>query len=312
MSLHDMYFSKKNKNHIFSVIQDLVLKETGTDINQNMDYIDLYRIKYSLIFERIDTDDLIILNKALIDELGTLFINDIRSKYKKEKIKIIPNSNEQMNTDTTKDISEYQELFIHSSERLTNSSNRYSYSIRLKDYINEFYCEEVTIPVENNILFINPLICIVILIEGKEYHNYCKLSNKIELNGYHYNVYSPVRKLKINCETKDIQINILNYNLKLGDNRSDKIMIKKIKKINYKNIDYLGIEVKGEHHFKEMDSIGIYKNDTLDKTYLIDKVNGKFLLIIDSEYEFNPENNYSILNMGIQNNILFYCIYGKK
>ena len=43
MSLHDMYFSKKNKNHMFSVIQDLVLNETGTDINHIMDYVDLYR-----------------------------------------------------------------------------------------------------------------------------------------------------------------------------------------------------------------------------------------------------------------------------
>ena len=67
MSLHDMYFSKKNKNHIFSLIQGLVLNETGTDINQNMDYIDLYRIKYSLIFERVNTDNLIDLNRALVD-----------------------------------------------------------------------------------------------------------------------------------------------------------------------------------------------------------------------------------------------------
>ena len=38
MSLHDMYFSKKNKNHIFSILQDLILKETGYDINQNEDF----------------------------------------------------------------------------------------------------------------------------------------------------------------------------------------------------------------------------------------------------------------------------------
>ena len=39
MSLYDMYFSKKNKNYIFNIISDLVLKETGTDINSNPDYV---------------------------------------------------------------------------------------------------------------------------------------------------------------------------------------------------------------------------------------------------------------------------------
>ena len=52
MSLHDMYFSIKNKNHIFSVLQDLILKETGYNIIHNENYIDLYRVKYPLIFER--------------------------------------------------------------------------------------------------------------------------------------------------------------------------------------------------------------------------------------------------------------------
>ena len=40
MSIHDMYFSKKNKNHMFDIIRDLVLKETGSDINTISDYID--------------------------------------------------------------------------------------------------------------------------------------------------------------------------------------------------------------------------------------------------------------------------------
>ena len=38
MSTHDMYFSKQNKNHIFKIIQDLVLKETAIDINDNKEY----------------------------------------------------------------------------------------------------------------------------------------------------------------------------------------------------------------------------------------------------------------------------------
>ena len=91
MSLHDMYFSKKNKNHIFSILQDLILKETGYDINQNEDYIDLYRVKYSLIFERTVAEELSDLNRVLIDEVGNLFMNDIQLKYKDKNIKVEDN-----------------------------------------------------------------------------------------------------------------------------------------------------------------------------------------------------------------------------
>ena len=62
-----MYFSSKNKNHMFNVIRELVLKETNEDINNNSEYIDLYRFKYSLIFERSDSDNLVDLNKFLIE-----------------------------------------------------------------------------------------------------------------------------------------------------------------------------------------------------------------------------------------------------
>ena len=149
MSLHDMYFSKKNKNYIFSILQDLILKETGYDINQNEDYIDLYRVKYSLIFDRTNTDNLTDLNKSLIDEIGHLFINDIESKYKDKNIIVednfdtLPTIKEE--TEEMKDIS-YKELYINSSGRLSESINRYNYSIELKDFIKVIIVKEITIP----------------------------------------------------------------------------------------------------------------------------------------------------------------------
>ena len=69
MSLYDMYFSSKNKNYIFSVLRNLILTETGYDIDKNEDYIDLYRVKYPLIFNRTNVDNLTDLNKSLIDEV---------------------------------------------------------------------------------------------------------------------------------------------------------------------------------------------------------------------------------------------------
>ena len=155
-----MYFSKKNKNYIFSILQDLILKETGYNINQNEDYIDLYRVKYSLIFERTNADNLAELNKLLIDEVGNLFINDIQSKYKEKKIEIIPEKKvPQKSLFTIKEVDDKQtkDIYINSSERLEDSLNRYNYFIQLKDFINEIIVQEITIPEENNILFSNIL-----------------------------------------------------------------------------------------------------------------------------------------------------------
>lgn len=302
MSLHDMYFSKKNKNHIFSIIQDLVLDETGSDINQNMDYIDLYRIKYSLIFERVNTDNLVDLNKALIDEIAPLFINDIESRYKENQIEIIHEPIERQ-----KDIYEdkSKEIFIHSSDRLPDSLNRYNYSVQLRDSINEISIKEITVPEENNILFTNPLLCIVVTIGTNKFNNYCKLTNKTKLNDHQYNVYTPTKNLKIICKNiNKITINILNNNLLPVDDKSDKINIQKMKKINYQNINYLGIEIQGVHELKEKYSIGIYKNDKLYRAYMIDKVIGHHLLIQNDNFNYNKGETYYLLNMNLQNNIL--------
>ena len=41
MSLHDKYFSSKNKQHVYSLICDLVLKESGQDIQEEDIFLDI-------------------------------------------------------------------------------------------------------------------------------------------------------------------------------------------------------------------------------------------------------------------------------
>ena len=307
MSLHDMYFSKKNKNYIFSILQDLILKETGYNINQNEDYIDLYRVKYSLIFERTNADNLAELNKLLIDEVGNLFINDIQSKYKEKKIEIIPEKKvPQKSLFTIKEVDDKQtkDIYINSSERLEDSLNRYNYFIQLKDFINEIIVQEITIPEENNILFSNPLLCLIITSNNKEYQIFCKLHEKLELNHRVYNTYYPLKKLKIQSGDK-IQIKIQTNNNSEIDIPTDKINILKMKNINYEMKNYLGILVENNHNFKEDNSIGIYCENKLIQTFIIDKVSQNSLLIENKKVEYDSKKKYSILNMNLQNNILY-------
>ncbi len=272
MSIHDMYFSSKNKNYVFSVIQDLILKETGYNINENKDYIDLYRIKYPLIFQRTNTDNLIDLNKNLIDEVGLLFINDINLKYKvKEKINDLDKKDIIVDKKSIKD-KFLKELYINSSERLTDSINRFNYSIKLKDFITEIIVKEITLPEENNIIFSNPLICLIINTNNETYQIYSKLKEKLELNGKKYNTYYPLKEFVIPCDNK-LKIEIKNNNLENYETK-DKKIIKKIKEVNYKDKKYLGILLENKHDLEINNSIGIYCDDKLINTFIIEEKGG--------------------------------------
>ena len=316
MSLYDMYFSKKNKNHIYSILQELILKETGFDIDNNENYIDLYRVKYPLIFERTNVDNLTALNKSLIDEVGSLFISDIKSKYKVNKVEIVPEKTKSIptklfDTETLTTIpeeinSEVSEIYINSSERLGHSLNRYNYSIQLKDFIENIIIQEITIPEENNVLFSNPLLCLEITSNKKEYHFFCKLQSKMKLNDNMYNTYYPIKKLKIPAKN-EIQIKIKTNNLLEFESEDDNIMIQKMKNINYENTNYLAIVIEEGHNLKVKDSVGIYCENKLVKTFIIKKIINGCLLVENKKIDYDKNKKYSLLNMNLQNNILLIC-----
>ena len=81
MSLYDKYFSLQNKQHVYSVIANLVYQETGEKILHREEYITLYKYHYPRIFEETDADELVTLNKALIDQVGELILWAIMRKH---------------------------------------------------------------------------------------------------------------------------------------------------------------------------------------------------------------------------------------
>ena len=78
-----------------------------------------------------------------------------------------------------------------------------------------------------------------------------------------------------------------------------------MKNINYEMKNYLGILVENNHNFKEDNSIGIYCENKLIQTFIIDKVSQNSLLIENKKVEYDSKKKYSILNMNLQNNILY-------
>ena len=225
-----------------------------------------------------------------------------------KKEKEIEKTNQKYKTEIQKQKNSNKKIekIIHSSERLINSLNRYDYSINLEDYMNQLSIQEITIPEEKNILFTNPLICVVLTIGSKKYDNYCKLSNKLQLNNQEYNIYTPLQKLKVSTkDLNEIKINICNNNKLSILDTNDRINIKKIKEIEYQKQKYTSIQTIGNHSLNEKEPIGIYKNNKLMKTFLIDKVINNYLLIKDQTFEYNKKDNYHLFNMNLQNSIVF-------
>ena len=73
-----MYFSMKNKNYMYDILSKIVFKESGIQIAGNEKYMNLYRLNYSSVFDRVSTDELSELNKEIINHIGTLILNDIQ------------------------------------------------------------------------------------------------------------------------------------------------------------------------------------------------------------------------------------------
>tara|TARA_Y100000996_G_scaffold346142_1_gene284230 strand:- start:321 stop:1283 length:963 start_codon:yes stop_codon:yes gene_type:complete len=292
-----MYFSKKNKNHIFNLITDIVLKETGLDINSDSDYIDLYRFKYPLIFNRTSVDNLVDLNKELIDEITPLLINDIKTKYIKKdihvlneesikvdsietKINMSPNKEKDSNHNSELKEKPMKKLQINSSLRTCDSLNRYDYSVVLDDYINKIILSEIIIPVEGNILFENPTICVNMKIKDKDMDIFCRYDKNIILKGKQYNIYKPIINLELELNDPG---NLLHIKIKTNskqdiNSNTDKISIQKVKNIRYKNKDFICI-ITNTNLFEKNEFINIYSNQKLIRTKEIIDIKDKYILL---------------------------------
>ena len=311
LSLYDMYFSKKNKNHIFNLITQIVSTETGFDINSNNDYIDLYRFKYPLIFERSNSDDIVELNKELIDEITPLLINDIFLKYNSEGIQLenkdiqLENKDIQLeNKSTLKDKSR-RTIQINSSNRTSNSLNRYNYSVILDKSINIIGISEIMIPDESNILFENRTICVSLKVKEKETDIFCRYDNEITLKDKKYNIYKPCAnvKLELSEPSNFISIKIRTNTKQTILDGNDKININKIKTIKLKNKEYICIST----HTNLLDInefINIYEDDKLLKTKKIIEIKDKYILLESDNITFSNDKNYYLIKNLYSNEIL--------
>ncbi len=287
MSLHDMYFSKKNKNYMYEILSKVIHDETGIQIINSEKYINLYRLHYSSIFIKFNTDEITILNKELINYIGDLILKDINSpKIIKSTIEDKINSNESIEIKNKKNIS------LYSSQRLKNSLNRYNFSISVD--FNEFSPKSITLLKEQNSLFSNPNINV--LFNDKDNLQFI-LKSKQKIGENEYYTYECLIEDKIQCENI-LQIRVRNYIMNDCSDKPDIYQIHKIKKIKHENKDHLCLEIN-DHDLNNNDELGLFLSDNdmirIDKSIFVTKIIKNYIL---TDYiNLDLSKSYSCIEM---------------
>ena len=291
MSLYDKYFSKRNKNHMYDLIIQMIKKETGENIENNVDYLKIYRTHYPLVFENINTDTIIDLNKALLDTVCDIIIKDIQGKYKQQKISIQEEKKSEINEELNQRV-----FIIDSSKR--SEGNRYNYSLFLPESTETCILDEIKLPYEKNSLFANP--DITVEINGTSI--YCSMKDKQQFNHREYMIYKPSLPLQIPIHSKEITIKLLNnFQMNVMDT-PDIYPIQKMKEIIYQNEGILCIVLPTQNHdILKGDSIGLFKKDQIKYVTSIIGVDDTYLLC-RKLHNYQPDD-YQLMNLSLQNTI---------
>ena len=286
MSLYDMYFSKKNKNYMFEILSKVILDETGIEIINSQKYINLYRFNYSTIFYSVNTDELSILNKEIINQIGNIILKDINSP----KIQNIPKEKQIINNKPIQ-IDKKQIIPIYSTQRLFHSLNRFNFLVNPS--FKEFIPQYITLIKEQNSLFSNPNINILF---NDQDNLLFTLKNTKKLLELEYYTYECLTEDKIQWKDS-LKIQIRNYLMNDPLTKSDIYQILKIKKINHENKNYLCLEINN-HTIEIGDELGLFtKNDEIQikTSVFVKKIIQNYLLVNPIDLDFLK--NYYCLQM---------------
>lgn len=296
MSLYDKYFSKINEDHMFQLIQTIILEETGKNIKKELTLQNIFKERYPLVFSENDIETLKELNKILIDDTCRLIIKEINKsslvevKSPLQKTMNVFQNKEKINTIE----SEY--CMIGSRKRKSQSLNRFNYSVDFDG--NSIMIDKLVIPFENNHIFSNN--DLMIKINNELIYLQCISRNRLEKR--EYLTFEPYHKKTMNIDKDYIEIKIVDE-LERENKEKDIYNIETIKNIKIKDKNYLCLSIENykENDFMIDDKIGLIKDDKLvDITKILFKTDIYLLCEL-----INLIDSTHIINLSLQNKI--YC-----
>ena len=264
VSLYDKYNSEHNKQHMYKLITNIINNTYKIDISKNSTYNQFFDINFKNTFKIIESEDIKDFNKHLLEtqiDYYKRFISkqsniDYNNDKLNDNIDKSNDINKSNDIDKSNDINKSNgDLIIYSLKRIINlqNSSRYNYNYK-NELINNCQIEKIIIPIEDNSLFMSPILLINIDNNTIELH----IRGTIKLGLREYGIYTPFYEKPFNLKSNKTKIQLKNqlYNF---NNKCD---IFKIKEYNNNKII---IEV-GENfeEFKEGDYIRIYNFDKIE------------------------------------------------
>lgn len=290
MSLYDKYHSKHNKDYMYNLISSIIQKEHNVIITQNEMYNQFYETNFKNTFKLVDTEELTILNKHLLDKQVEYFTNFIskQTNYKKEE--------------KVEDIELEDNIIIHSLNRNINLKNSSRHNFRIKNLVKGKECrlDKVVVPIEDKPLFMNPIIVLSLDTKYIELH----LRGTIKLRNREYGIYSPFYEDSFTLSSDIIRIQLKNQLYSI-DNYCDVYKV-----LSYK--DNILTILSNKDEFKQGDFIRLCNFETIeleDETCL--KQQYKIENVTQNKDTVNLTignckeivNGLYIMNMSLQNSI---------
>jgi len=305
MSLYDKYFSERNSQHMFSILSDMIRKDTGTDLTSSPTLSSIFHLHYPTIFDTIQTDSLIDMNKHLIDTIYPLITSNLSLKPLNPSLQ--PSLKPLNPLQTLQTIPEEPlttSLWnVYSSERLPTSLNRYHYHLSTPEKISGIQLTKITIPEEPTSLFATPTIHLKITHDQHPYTIYCHLDTTKYLGDRNYIIYKPDTSLHIPIHDKDnLKIDILNHLGLSCLTHNDLIVCDTHKQINHSSKPFICMKLPQPITIHKNDIIGLYHNNKCFHTCPVLSIQDSYILC---EPTTIPHSSFSILNLSLQNNLTF-------
>ena len=152
-SLYDKYYSDINKNYIYELSCNIIKEKYNTDISQDKYFKDIYIKNIDETFKTTDTEDIVVLNRKLLQ----LQITSYKS-YNNNANNVNP-------------------IILNGANRIIEDTDSI-YDFKIITPEGEYILESLMISQENNILFGNP----VIIVNINSLDMYLKLSSSYKIN----------------------------------------------------------------------------------------------------------------------------------
>lgn len=283
---------------MFKLIINIIKDETGRNMEKDERFNHIFKGRYPLIFSENNSEEIIELNKILIDDVCFRIIriineggdNSMNNLIKDKKNNFVK---EEMSHSITEEGKET--TLLKSSKRTKSSKNRFNYTIEMKRD-QKLEINKLVIPYEKNTLFINDTISI--RVNNEEI--YCQLKYKNKIDNREFFTYQPFHKKRIQVHD--------NVTIQFTDELGGEILENDIHNIMNSNnillneVEYLCLEIEGykDEDYLEYDKIGLIKDNKIEEISKILIKTDKYLLCDKKVKDYD-----SIINLSLQNTI--YC-----